>query len=1010
MAHSSYLSQYRLDNYAPTVHLSVFTGEIVASGTLTSTPDANAVTLDVSYSVGNSTLVRRGYQIVFRDPSSLQRKGVGRIRFGGVIGVAGLPVRELPRGVASLQSGDAFEVRAYVPFDTKLVAADSSFSPDGQVYSTSGDSGLHPPPVTNSGGPIVGWVDPVTGVLLGNPIGRLSFLVDPASTHTITHHYTLPSIAAFHSGSGSTDQDPVIEISVGQGVVEHIGTDPDNSQTSTNYLPIMAHDTDNPPYEVLLSNYSGDSDNGVNWTVEVLGAAVTVEDIPELALCILWVDDTFITQGAVDLGRSALPMRSQIIGIGYARRVTMTMSGDDGDEHVSFDIQSPLARLSEIASYSKVMVESATPDDWSKVNTLGFARGDTQLWQAYTTGMEAAIDYLIDDSFDDGRYPADYLQRSDPVGQMRELADARNGRITQTERGARFELQAHPAYRALDDRTDIDIELTDDDVYSYEYTVEMADSVEILELQGITAGVSGNDSVYSRAPTSPAGGKNAVTVQKTSPDDQAQANAWAGLRFAAQNNVFIDANGIWNRVGSLKLRCPGQYNVLDFFAGYYQFNYQGKRVDFGSLRFWLRGFAWDIDPQSGEPVTEFTWQAETAAPPGTTSAPADESAIVAPIYTQPPPNWPTASVPDVSTLGKGTANLAVLADDGYLYLLNLNTQTGSRIALSSLHSSPGTPVMLIVDAYNPDNAVIVTDTKAYQLLDVGSPSRSLANEHTFPFTTGNRALQGTRGVNGLFAVNSYRGATNGGSRSDIDVSADSAGSWTNHANEFGTWIGGVGDGARKAIYVYETIAGKILADGYDGAGVVNGRLYDSVNTGGSFSAFDSNTVLSAVADIHCPYQDESITYSGGMVNASGVQNCHLYKTIGGARTDISPIDSSEAYGPALQFNVKTCDVDKRSVLCAGQSELILSPKRGLWLARDGAKGASSWKALIAPTTAVTVTFATFAGDDPQTIWTGGFCTLMRSSDGGATFKDFSALLASLGMASTARVLNIMGLS
>jgi len=170
-----------------------------------------------------------------------------------------------------------------------------------------------------------------------------------------------------------------------------------------------------------------------------------------------------------------------------------------------------------------------------------------------------------------------------------------------------------------------DITLTDDDVLDWSFTQDLADVVEMLEVQAITAGASGNTAIYSRAPsTSPAGGRNFVIKSGLVPDDQTQCNTWAGLHYAMEQDVFFDADGTYFRGGELTLKCPGQYNVLDFGSTYVKFNYQGARVDFDAYLFYLKNYTYELDADTLTSVTVFKFQVATAAPDGVTYTPPAE--------------------------------------------------------------------------------------------------------------------------------------------------------------------------------------------------------------------------------------------------------------------------------------------------------------------------------------------------------------------------------------------------
>lgn len=455
MAHSSYLSTYRLDGYAPRLHMSVYQPPLLGQGTLTATPDNPDYILDYSWSSSPSgSIYIEGQRIVFRDGSTDLIKGYGRVQtVSSSYGTGLLGVRDLSQAIAPVVSGDKFDILGFTPLDTKLIANDYSLYPDHLNNPAWNDDPLK---IMNSGSHWAGWTDSALGYALVTARGSDSFQVNQDGTVTTTipnraWGFVSGSGVTYDSGSSSTDSNPVFRVTAGSRFVQQWAYGSIPTYLYVNSLCYIAHDKDNPPHEVILKDYSGDMDRGVNWTVEVVYGDVDEATIPEGMLVILWQDD-YNSNGTVNLYRTDATNRSHIIGIGYIRRVTSEFKGEDQHETSTFEIQSPLMRLSEIAAYSNRMEESNDDDEYYQVKTLGIKRGILHEWAYYTTGMEAGFDFVIDSNYSDGRYPKLYIQRSDPISQMREFARARNARIVQIERGARFELQTHPALVELADR------------------------------------------------------------------------------------------------------------------------------------------------------------------------------------------------------------------------------------------------------------------------------------------------------------------------------------------------------------------------------------------------------------------------------------------------------------------------------------------------------------------------------------------------------------------------------
>lgn len=111
----------------------------------------------------------------------------------------------------------------------------------------------------------------------------------------------------------------------------------------------------------------------------------------------------------------------------------------------------------------------------------------------------------------------------------------------------------------------------------------------------------------------------------------------------------------------------------------------------------------------------------------------------------------------------------------------------------------------------------------------------------------------------------------------------------------------------------------------------------------------------------------------------------------------------------MEFGVKTCDVDKTSVLMAGQNRDSGTIKWGVWLSRNSG---TIWTSLVAAGTGVNYRAVSFAGDDPNTAWfwgAGGAIAQTRNLNATTpTIKDLSGNLSSFTSPSLGRILNLFG--
>lgn len=1020
---------FRTGNYWAKAYLSVYCPDPVAEFTLTATPASGATVLGVSYTVGSESDTRQGFYLRFYDGTTGDFKGDSRIRNSAPRTSSSLPVRELPYGHAKLASGDVGKVYVYVPLDTKLVDASAQFNPDGESYA---DEGLNPPPVVNFGSHWAGWSDAALGYALITAKGSASFLVDPTSSTPVTH-FTVrhPTTGlGYHSGSSNTSADPVFEAAPGTYAVEHIGTDPDNSRTGSNFVAYMAHDPDtNPPIHVYLPTPPvGDPLNGWSWTFEP-EERLDFETAWDGCLVILWSDDYH--NQALASYRSSLTGRSHILGIGYLRRDTSTGNATDGDR-VTFEVQSPLARLGEIASYSKVMQEATTPDSWAGVNTLTIKRALIGIRQNYTFMQEAGFDFLVHSLYSDANYPAFYIQRSDAISQMREAAGGRRSLITNPERGGQFLLMPHLAFLSMAQRASVTttFTLTDDDVFTYSYTREHQDSLELFELQGITAGASGNQPVYSRSPgLSPGGGKNYVTEGKYIPDGQTSQNADAAMKMAFAQQIFIDSDNRnrKQRVGELTLQLPGQYAFWDWNCEYTYFAYAGSRrgIDFTGLRFWLKRFQTGVDAETGEWTSEAVFQAETGAPEDAaqTYVPTDESFVAPPIFY--PPNPPTSLPLNAGLLGRGLAELVFFnADGGLYYAANANRSAGAGGAtfsrdldLSTDLSVSGTLNDATVNAFSSKYAGsgssvdgwIVTAAEVRKLSDAGgapsvSSAVSLSPAPTAPVTMDFERSVPNWGILAYYSKTNgtyIAYTTNGTSWSIVQITAF----YDTSANQF-----------TPGLYLNPHSAGTAYVTAYTStSGTPGTALYRTTDYGASWTLISNPAVAPGTGLAVClvvayPNGGDTVFYAhsaGGAVAFMGVIGS-------GTPVNLSPVSGGQDYAPvftnrALSISPTNANV---AVLC-GWNAYDGSEAGGVWrttnlLTALQAGVRPTWVEVVAPTASFGIWWRAYvSGNDP------GYCYLLgKAGNFGVlinnTFEDRSGNMA-VDYPSAGAMLSLWGL-
>lgn len=1000
----------RADGHQMQVYLSkmVDVANPVLVGTVSAAADTVSETA-IAYTTtsGSSSSVRRGMRVHLYTSGGVF-KGLLSVRFAGTISSTSLPVREFSEGHVQVVAGDILKVFNDFVLTDRLVAAIETFDPDYETYSAQNGTVK---PIACSGGWWAGFVDSGQTYATVTLNGSESYTGDEDSSGSVIHLWTLPSGVTFAPGSGSTDAAPTVRVTAGYYVIEHTVTDSSNSQSEVSYVPVCAHDSSHTPYELTLdSAIQGDPARGFNLSVALYENADLLS-LPDLCPVVVWTRETL--NGSVQSIGHKVSGRSHILAVGYLRRsrVPITSEGDI----VRFDIIAPLARLFELPGFSKVMDRNASPDAWSEIEALTIRRGILQLARYYTNAPQL-VD-LVFDGFSDVDYPALYLQKKTPGDQIIELADGRGARLT-TDQTGRLEVQHRLDLTPLDERSGVTTcyTFTADDCISVEVELEGARVVETHKGRGYTAGVSTAETqpIFAKWAASPGTGSATPASDRLVVVDAAEMYEQLAMRGAAEDQIFVDANGAQSFAPQATLVLPGSYwGLFRNYREYYLLDLDettnARGVDLTAFRYMLESVALEVTAEGAGQVRA-VFQAATYG----TGAVDDPAEALTQTITQPNYSYPEpvsfGGGGSEFLLGRGTYNLGFIADDGYLYLGDTRPTlpVWERYSLASLGMA-GTPVMYIVDAFDFANGVLVTSTKGYRALDIGSLSRSLNNEYAFRYTSALRSLQSERGLQGFFVCASHQDD----GKVDVDYTLDSGVNWSRNQDIGGSWVGGSGDGTRPGVYVFAGTAGKVLISAFTGTGsTTNGRLKVSTNNGATFTDFDSNTFLILAEDIHCPFQDESIAYHGRPTSGGSYVAYRLYKTVGGVATNISPSDGVESYGPINQFGVKSCDVDKASILCAGSNRDTGTVKYGVWLARDGGLAAASFQTLISPTTTVPYRAVAFAGDDPNTCWlwgTGGAIAQCKNLNATAPLiRDLSGNLSSFTSPAVGRILNIFG--
>lgn len=990
------------------VYVSVMIGSVVLTGTVSATP-ASANALNVAYTLvsGSEADVRPGMRVVVSNGGLF--KGFMSIRFAGTISSTNLPVREFSLGEVQVESGDTITVYDDLVLTDKLVAGDDSFAPDNTAYT---DQNSNPAPVAVSGGWWAGWLGD-DGTVDVPFAGSGSYTIDPDSVGTVTH--------AWACASGTWDDDtaanPTLTLTAaGKYLVFHEATDVSNGKTETQLIRVRVHDDADPPYDCELSGVEGDPQSGFRTSFKLYENA-SLLSIPDGAPVVVWSQEWM--DGDEQSYGAAVASRSHIICTGFFRRDRS--SGDASGDNLEFEIISPLARLAELPGFSKALERNQSPDTWQEVKTLTVKRGLIKLLRDYTNALEMFD--LIFDGFDDADYVAFYLQKNNPYEQVRELADARDGRII-CDRTGRFEVQGRLELSTLADRAAITITLTltDDDIIDYEISREHNRVLETYRARGFTAGTDANavQPAFARAPASPARGNLSSTIEKLIVDNVSDLYARCALRMAWEDSVYFDADGVQQHAPSVRLTLFGNYaQVFQFYREWVQLdgmvNLRG--VDLSDFRFIVQRVA--VDYAGGTATTTLELRAETHAPP---EASVDDTPEA---ETYVPPDLPISFPPIVSTtpplygsgLGVNTGTIAVFdSTNGKVHIT-----TEFEVILASLNPAftgyalglTGTLSGFVVRADSPKylngsgavNGYIATISQVRPISDIfGARTLSTAYSYAAGAAVGYSQvhMQAERGnaawalvsvYNDTGGVNAYR-TTNGGAswspESSLPAFYD-----TNLPNNAATW--------KPGLWLHASGDGRALTSA--AAATANPPGADFWQTT-DYGATWSKVVTAgwAAGDWPCacivkPLSRNDVVFHGFIDYVAPNILTKLYRIIGTTQTDISPVYDGAAYGVGGystgegQRGLSVADDDPNAVVLVGYN--AQNSKHGVFQTFTGLAASPVWNVLVLPATAVRYRGAYYV--NKHTIYlfgTNGALALCKYT--GGTWSVFETVISGCG--------------
>ncbi len=467
------------------------------------------------------------------------------------------------------------------------------------------------------------------------------------------------------------------------------------------------------------------------------------------------------------------------------------------------------------------------------------------------------------------------------------------------------------------------LSMTARDIKRWRYTREHWRAVNRIEVRGFVAGrdTALNAPLFSEwVGLAPGEGNQTGTVERKIIHDygtvalnQAGLNQRAGRLGAAQDGIYVDADGALTMALDLELTLRGVYDLFDFYDEVVEIDVATNKrgIDFSEHLFVFMGSSLSFENGVAETTVRFRTctngtAGHTYVPPTSPLPPGDGQ--------PPPPSQPPSNPPP--PLSWGTGRIGFISDDGYLYYtFSFNAPEPLWFRVNTGMS--GTLHDFVPYAFSPryltgaGNVVLyaVTADEVYGLAwNPDSPTVMAASASQYTFPTGGafgsvieteRGFPGVVGVVRVFSnvANDYHGTTDGAT-------------WSIYAN-----INVGGGGAFPVLYVSPKTPGRIdTAESLTTGAIVGQR---SSNNGASFSPQSVPDVSGdhAIGTLHVPFNNnanENVRIYGTF--DSSPQRYIFATDAAGVAHDITPEADHWVTGPK---GADTCPLNRNYlVVCA----------------------------------------------------------------------------------------------
>lgn len=525
----------RSDGQASKWRAAFFVPHVIYTAVLASVPSSTDMVAQISFTSGTGTLANVKPDMLLKVGSTAGGIDLGycRIRKDPIAGTFYIDEQSLidwgSVPTVYLTVVDDYDLHArHVRIDGTTIYVDYevAFSNQHTVFA--------PVPVLGPLVRVLQLIDGTGSVQIGTESDYPSWVFDSTIT---TYAWSSPSVGV--SFSSTSVYNPTLTCTTAGWKVLYCTVTAANGKSRQGVRYVYVWDEDNPPLTLFQApDVVEDKNNGgVNFNL-VFANDISLDDIPDRSLCVLFAEDYYgVGDDQQQICIGAVVDAENIVAIG--RAVAESISYDSETKTTSIEIAGYQELMKRIHGFPAGVRFKITPAQWTDMPGLTVDKGLYHLLEFHTTAL-TIMDFI---PTGDTRYTKKTFSAFSSIWeQMQQFAFKQIIANSRVDHLGRLFFEIDPNYTPVADRDyPVVMELTDNDLTGkVELPRDYLHEVGQINLSGVAIDNGGNGSAFfSLAP-----GHIPARTGGISPEDyllledQTQANELAGLIFGSKNNPY----------------------------------------------------------------------------------------------------------------------------------------------------------------------------------------------------------------------------------------------------------------------------------------------------------------------------------------------------------------------------------------------------------------------------------------------------------------------------------------